>query len=167
MSEPRLRLARADEIDRIRAIEDQAGTRYATVGLPDDLEGLPPETLSAAIEAGLLLVAVDPDDAPIGFALSQRFPSALHLRELDVLPAHQGRGLGRALIDATRAKARALGLPRVTLTTFRDVPFNAPFYARVGFAVLDALPDWLAEIRAREAREGLDRWPRVAMTIDS
>ncbi|NLY95576.1 MAG: hypothetical protein GXY23_16320 [Myxococcales bacterium] len=41
----------------------------------------------------------------------------------------------------------------------------APFYERHGFVRLDpsALPAWLAEIRRAEAREGLDRWPRVAM----
>lgn len=160
---PTIRRARPDEAARVRAIEDDAGTRYASAGLPPDLEGLPPEVIRAAIDAGLLFVAVDGTDQPVGFALCETHPDALHLRELDVALDHQGRGVGRALIDAVRAEARARGLPQVTLTTFRDVPFNAPLYEHLGFTVLDPLPEWLQAVRAHEAQVGLDRWPRVAM----
>ena len=53
----------------------------------------------------------------------------------------------------------------LTLTTFRDVPWNAPYYARCGFHILDGdeITAGLETIRAREAARGLDRWPRVRM----
>jgi hypothetical protein len=52
----------------------------------------------------------------------------------------------------------------VTLTTFRDVPWNAPFYRRLGFEVVDELPSGLAAIRAHEAMAGDDDFgPCVAM----
>ena len=62
--------------------------------------------------------------------------------------------------------ARDTGLAAVTLTTFRDVPWNAPFYRRAGFTVVDDPPPGLAELRAAERAEGLDRFgPRVAMRL--
>ena len=46
-----------------------------------------------------------------------------------------------------------------------DVPWNAPYYARLGFRVLapDQIGDGLRRIRGHEAALGLDRWPRVVM----
>ena len=56
------------------------------------------------------------------------------------------------------------GYSAMTLTTYRDVAWNAPFYARRGFAVIDDLPAGLAAIRAREQELGLDDvGPRVVM----
>ncbi|WP_411757210.1 hypothetical protein [Streptomyces venezuelae] len=56
----------------------------------------------------------------------------------------------------------------LTLTTFADVPWNAPYYARIGFRPLaDAeLTPALRTIRAHEAELGLDRWPRLCMRRD-
>ena len=80
-----------------------------------------------------LLVAVDDRDQAIGFALLARHGDRAHLQELDVDPDHKGRGLGRELVAACVAWANRHGLTTLTLTTFRDVPFNAPYYARIGF----------------------------------
>jgi hypothetical protein len=54
------------------------------------------------------------------------------------------------------------------LTTFTDVPWNAPYYQRLGFRRLsdDKLTPGLRAIRAREAAIGLDRWPRCCMRRD-
>jgi hypothetical protein len=56
----------------------------------------------------------------------------------------------------------------VTLTTFRDVPWNAPYYQRCGFRILDdgEITPQLQVVRREEARRGLDRWPRVCMRKD-
>lgn len=56
-------------------------------------------------------------------------------------------------------------VPALTLTTFAEVPWNAPYYERCGLRPLaDAeLTGGLREIRAREATYGLDRRPRVCM----
>jgi GNAT superfamily N-acetyltransferase len=117
---------------------------------------------------GRILVGVDEADEPVGFAIFDQFDSVVHLRELDVLPEHGGRGLGRQLVQAVIAWAIEHGCTAVTLTTFRDVPFNAPFYARAGFRVLteDELTPRLAQIRAEERAHGIDLAPRVAMLRD-
>jgi GNAT superfamily N-acetyltransferase len=80
---------------------------------------------------------------------------------------HAGNGLGRRLIQAVVARAREAGVPRLTLTTFRDVPFNAPFYARLGFRIVDEphLCPRLARIRQEERRNGCELAPRVAMIL--
>jgi predicted N-acetyltransferase YhbS len=79
------------------------------------------------------------------------------------------RGLGRTLLDHAADQASAAGLPALTLTTFADVPWNAPYYTRCGFRVLhDAeITPGLRAIRHRKAALGLDRWPRVCMRRDT
>jgi hypothetical protein len=49
---------------------------------------------------------------------------------------------------------------RVTLTTYADVPWNGPWYARHGFAELAELTPELARLRAAERAAGLDRHGR-------
>lgn len=161
----RIRPARREEVARIQEIEDDAGLRYGDAGLPEDLEGLPDAVIEAAIDDGTTWVLVDEDDAPIGFALCWARPEALHLRELDVVRAAMGRGHGRALLEHVAAEARARGLAHVTLTTFRDVTWNAPYYARRGFTIVEPRdqPAWLAAIRREEDEGELAAWPRVAM----
>lgn len=53
-----------------------------------------------------------------------------------------------------------LACPGRSLTTFGHVPWNAPYYARWRFRVLDdaELAPGLRAIRQREAALGLDRW---------
>jgi N-acetylglutamate synthase-like GNAT family acetyltransferase len=81
---------------------------------------------------------------------------------------HQGRGLGRMLLEHAARRAAADGLPALTLTTFEHVAWNAPYYARLGFRILDdaEVTPGLRAIRRREAGIGLDRWPRVCMRRD-
>lgn len=97
-----LRAARPDETDAILRIEDDAGRLYGSIGLPEDLPGMP------------------------------------------------------------------RGLPAVTLTTFADVPWNAPLYRRWGFCDVprEAMPTWLKAIRDDEDAGVLRSWPRVAMQLD-
>ncbi|WP_425559817.1 GNAT family N-acetyltransferase [Kitasatospora terrestris] len=118
--------------------------------------------------AGLAWVAVDPDDPdgrPVAYLVAEPADGALHIEQVSVHPDHARRGIGRVLIEHAAARATALGLPALTLTTFAEVPWNAPYYRRCGFRVLDeaALGPDLRRIRAAERAHGLDRWPRVTM----
>jgi GNAT superfamily N-acetyltransferase len=118
------------------------------------------------IPLGLVWVATE-GDAPIGFASTEPFEDALHLWELAVRIEAQKRGAGRALVMAVIDDARARSLPAVTLTTFRDIAWNAPFYARLGFVEVpwaEANPR-LADLRAHEAALGLDVDKRCAMRL--
>jgi hypothetical protein len=55
--------------------------------------------------------------------------------------------------------------PALTLTTFRDVPWNMPFYARLGFEEIppDGLSPALRSVLEDEARRGFDLARRVTM----
>lgn len=160
-----IRLAHPGELARLSDIEDAAGTRF--LGTSAALDASLPNVPMAAFAAGLarrsLWVAIDAGHAPVGFLLAEPRPPWLHIRELDVHPDHNGAGLGRALVAAAEAAAAALGYDGLSLTTFRDIPWNAPWYARQGFAEVTEPPDWLAAILAEEAAAGLDPANRCAM----
>jgi GNAT superfamily N-acetyltransferase len=123
------------------------------------------DVLKAAHAHGRLWVALA-DDMPVGFAQVEILEATVaHLEEIDVYPGHTGRGLGKRLVTAVCEWAAAAGYREVTLTTFRDVPFNMPFYARMGFEVIPPaeLSSVLRAVVEDETRRGLDSARRVAM----
>ena len=136
-------------------------------GIADD-PSVELETLAAGQAQGRLWIATDGDDVPVGFALVETVDGLPHLRELDVLTRWQRRGVGRRLIGAIVDDARAAGHAWLTLTTFADVPWNAPYYARLGFEPIapDAMAPQMREVFAHEAPGDMTRNPRVAMRLD-
>ena len=121
--------------------------------------------LQEAVRRGHLWVALA-GNAPVGFAHVEIIDArTAHLAEIDVLPAHGRRGLGTRLVEEVCHWAASAGYESVTLTTFRDVPWNMPFYERLGFRVV-AGAGRSAALRAiveDETRRGLDPSRRVAM----
>ncbi len=113
-------------------------------------------------------VVADAEDRPVGFAIVHVHGRAVHLHELDVHPLHARQGLGRRLIATVAEWARAQGATALTLTTFADVAWNGPYYARLGFRALDpaALSPELQAVRQREAAAGLPMEQRVSMQLD-
>lgn len=167
---PRLRPARPGEAGLLQAIEREAGYLFADSAHPEVATAAPTcvAAYDAHIRLGRALVCVDEADRPAGFAVSGVLDDALHLYELSVRPAHGRQGLGRALVEAVSARARTDGLTAVTLATFTDVPWNAPFYARLGFRPVEA-PEWgpgLFKLHEREAALGLPMESRCLMRRD-
>lgn len=123
--------------------------------------------LAAAQQGGLLWVALV-DDQPVGFALVRMLPPAEpHLEELDVLRSFGRRGIGSTLVRAVCSWASSSGYLQLTLTTFRTVPWNLPFYAALGFEELSPSavgPALTAAIEAETAR-GFPPSERVAMAM--
>ena len=122
----------------------------------------------AAQAQGRLWVALA-GDAPVGFAQVEVFGSrAAHLEEIDVHPAHGRRGLGTRLVVAVCEWAARSGYRELTLTTFRDIPWNMPFYARLGFQEVptEQLSSDLMAVVRDETRRGLDPARRVVMRRD-
>jgi GNAT superfamily N-acetyltransferase len=160
-----IRPAREADLAAIPAIEASAVRLFAEMGLPlpDDGATEPPEHWRPALEARTLWVAVDEDDAPVGYAACVSYGDILYVQQVDVHRDHQQRGLGRTLMTTAIEAARRLGKKAVALTTFRRLPFNAPFYASLGFVETAEPPPWLAEILADEARRGMS--DRCAMML--
>ncbi len=155
------------EIKLLPQVENEADLRYRRVGLGRVVD-MPPASLASLEAARLehrLWVAVSPLNRPVGFAL-MKFPGdTAWLDQLSVLNRWQGQGYGSALIERVVAAARELGHCRLHLSTYRNVPWNAPYYARRGFKELPR-GDWPHVFRMQameENRHGHPPWRRTIM----
>ena len=162
-----VRRARPDELGQLPAIERAAAAQFRTTQFAALADApLSAEEIDPAHDQ--IWVAVTAAGEPVGFALVHRLATVAHLHELDVHPAHARRGLGRRLIDAVAVWAAGEGLQAITLTTFRNIPWNAPYYTRLGFRPL-AADELSAELRAiseAEAAAGLPASERIPMRRD-
>lgn len=159
-----IRPARDIEIEAVRDIERASATRFVGTARAELAQDEPTDaaTLGQRIEAGGLLVA-DDDGAPAAFVMFREVEGCAYVEQIDVLPSHARRGIGARLLDAVAEVARGRGLAALTLSTFKDVPFNAPYYARLGFDVVEALTPGMLAIRAEHEARGLDETARVFM----
>ncbi len=162
-----LRPAREDDLARLREIERAAGRSFAALGMDLVAEDEPPslETLRTYAQDGRAWVRTDDADRPVGYLLADVVDGCAHLEQVSVHPDAAGAGHGRALVEHLVAWAREQDLPAVTLTTYVEVPWNGPYYRRLGFRPLEPaeLTPGLQEIRRHEEAAGLDRWHRTAM----
>jgi GNAT superfamily N-acetyltransferase len=155
----RVRLARPDEVPRLRAIEDAAGTLFSGLGLIDEAldVSFPLDDLARLVGMGQVWAGCLEDGFPVGMVIASVREETVYVEEMDVLPEHGRRGLGARLLACVCAWAQAQGYSAVTLSTFRDVPWNGPFYRRHGFRDLEPA-EWtpgMRAIREQEARHGL------------
>jgi GNAT superfamily N-acetyltransferase len=89
-----------------------------------------------------------------------------HIDQVSVRPAHGRQGIGRRLISRVEDWGRDQSLRGTTLTTFRHVPWNAPYYRRLGYRELapsEAGPGLQAVLRHEARLPGLDPDLRCAM----
>ena len=163
----RSRIARGDELTEVQRIEVASGAPFREIGMVDvaDMPPLPLDVLADRQRAGQVWVAVDADDRAVGFGVVDLVDGCAHVLQLSVDPAYARRGIGRGLLDDVAGWAAGRGLPALTLTTFRGVPWNGPYYARCGFRELTGgeVTAGLAELLAAEAALGLDPAERIAM----
>ena len=162
-----LRLARVEDAEAFHAVEEDAARLLAN---EPSLKGLPVPPSNSADEYRAMiaqrhcLTAVSADEV-IGFAATQRYGRELHLHELSVAMKFQRQQVGATLLNALKIDARNSGIRAITLHTYRDLPWNAPFYARRGFEIiknLDSHPK-LAAGQDAAAAFGLPRDRRCAM----
>ncbi len=162
-----IRPTTSDDVAALPALERAAGERFRD---DPDLAWLAEgEVISAEqhlgyAERGLSWLALA-NERPVGFLVAEAHPSSLFIVELSVDLAWQGKGIGRQLIARAADHARKVGLTSLTLTTFRDVPWNAPFYAKLGFEYITELTPELREKREEEAAHGLAYNSRCAMRL--
>lgn len=147
-----------------------AGEMFRDLGmdLVADDEPLPEHVMAAYISAQRAFVVADETDRAVGYALVAVVDGAAHVEQVSVDPADGRRGVGRSLLRFVEEWAKRRGLPRITLTTFADVPWNRAYYERCGYSCIapaDVTPG-LAALRHHEAEHGLDRWPRVCTERD-
>jgi GNAT superfamily N-acetyltransferase len=160
-------LARPDDLEDLREIERLAGEAFREVGMVAIADDALPtvEELAGYQRAGRAWVAIDAADKPIAYVLVELLDGAAHVEQISVDPRHARKRVGKKLLDTVARWAYESGLDVLTLTTFTDVPWNAPYYERLGWSVIESsdLTAGLAKRREEEAARGLDRWPRAAM----
>ncbi|TAD78108.1 MAG: N-acetyltransferase [Sphingomonadales bacterium] len=159
-----LRLARPDDAAAMPAIESAAAAAFAGEPSIDPARSRSEADFARLIRKGHSLVA-HVGEAMAGFLVAEPFRRELHIWEMDVVPAFQRRGIGAGLVRAAQIDARNTGFKALTLTTFRDLAWNGPFYARLGFDEVTALDAHLrlAGELANEVDDGLPADRRCAM----
>ena len=163
-----IRPAHANDAALLPSVEGAAGALFRTLPelawVADEPLGAPEDFLPL-IAAGTVWVAEAAQAGVIGELRAEICGGDLHILELAVAADFQQRGIGRRLLNAARDAARERGLKALTLTTFRHVAWNAPFFARYGFVELAAaeIDARLAEIVGAEEARGLPN--RCAMRM--
>ncbi|MFJ4688934.1 GNAT family N-acetyltransferase [Streptomyces sp. NPDC088789] len=162
-----IRLAQDSDVPRLQDIERAAGKVFAEVGMNAVAEDEPPtrEVLLGYLKDGRSWVHAGGDGVAMAYILVDVIDGCAHLEQISVHPDHSRRRVGRGLVEHVADWARERELAALTLTTFRDVAWNGPYYERCGFRWLtDAeVTPGLRELRKAEAEHGLDRWPRGCM----
>ena len=162
-------LATPEHLEALADIEGAADAMfdgYLPASIPEVVT--PRHKFYTAQIEGRLWIALS-GESPVGFALVEMLAKDLpHLEEIDVLPSHGRRGIGTALIDTILEWVVKEGHRQLTLTTFRSVPWNMPFYSRLGFveSPTHELRPELERVVQDEAYRGLPRELRVVMRYD-
>jgi ribosomal protein S18 acetylase RimI-like enzyme len=158
--------ATAQDLPQLIEVEVAADTLFEVAGY-GSTPG--PASIEELASARLLLVARrqpspqpqdhsagQPADPPIGYVRVELVDDQPHLEGLSVRPKEMRHGIGTALVHAACQWATQQGFSQITLCTFADVPWNGPFYTRLGFTEIPAPSPALRALRQREVQLGLD-----------
>ncbi|KJL46018.1 Acetyltransferase (GNAT) family protein [Microbacterium hydrocarbonoxydans] len=159
-----IRVAKAEDYPATVLIE--AAADALLVDLFDARHWPGPSTAEERAAApGFVLIAEDQQiPTPVGFVHVLEIAGHAHLEQLSVLPSHSRRGLGRLLVDAALDEASRRGYALITLRTYADVPWNAPFYRTCGFVPSEPDSDFLRSLVGVEEALGLTQYgPRLQM----
>jgi GNAT superfamily N-acetyltransferase len=93
-----------------------------------------PRALASYLHAGRVLAAWA-DEVLVGHlqVVAAGDPGAAQIKNMAVLPDHQGRGIGRALVGAALELIRAEGFDTMVVATAAADIGNLRFYQRLGF----------------------------------
>lgn len=162
-----IRLAKSSDIEHLPPIEQAASELFADTEFAVETSQacLPADFLDQQQGSDNVWVAVA-DGKPVGFAVVTEIDGYAHLHELSVHPDHQRHGLGRRFVDTVCDQARERGFKCVSLSTYIDVPWNAPFYASQGFRSQQEYSRGYHELRDEEAAAGLNVAKRTIMFRD-
>jgi predicted N-acetyltransferase YhbS len=164
------RFADPHDAEAVRTIEYEASQRFMSVEMAG-IADAPPMSLDLVrrkIASREIIVAIEREDTSIGFVMFEMLATRFYIQELDVLTSHAGRRIGAALIEQVAQLARERHITQLVLSTFRDVPWNAPYYRRLGFDDIEeaALDPALVARREAHIARGLDESKRVFMRRD-
>ncbi len=170
MREIEIELAGREHLTAIPAIELAASAMFSEADLPLHIRYrvTDKDLLHEAQRDSRLWVALTDERIPVGFAMTDIIDGVAHLDEMDVIPAFGRQGIGTRLLDTIIKWARDSHFPSLTLVTFRHLPWNAPFYKKMGFeSIADCeIGAGLAGLLQEEGNAGIDLAKRVCMKLD-
>ena len=157
------------DAQRLPAVERSAARSFAAIPelswiVDDDvLDGAQHRRFAAGGWSWVAEIAA----APVGFLCAELVGHEVHVWEVAVSEPYQQQGIGSRLMARVEAQARDVGAQALTLTTFRDVPWNGPFYASLGYEIIgaDALSSRLRRILELEVQAGQPAERRCAMRL--
>jgi len=159
-----IRPAQPQDFEAIEAIENEADRLFVERFGSVPWEAAPGGG-SRVSAPGFVLVATGGSGALVGFVHVLEQDGFAHLEQLSVLPGHGRRGYGRALLEAAKTEARHRGHDQMTLRTYADVSWNAPFYARAGFTEDEPATEFHEGLVDVEHQLGLDRHGRRVQMV--
>jgi GNAT superfamily N-acetyltransferase len=170
LTEINIKLAGSEHLSAIPAIELAASAMLPEADLPVEIRYLVIESklLQAAQSDARLWVALTDNRMPVGFAMADVVDGDAHLDEMDVMPDFGRQGIGTRLLRTIIDWARSCNYPGVTLITFRHLPWNAPFYKKMGFEAMkpSEIGVELSSLLQEEGEAGIDVHKRVCMKLD-
>jgi ribosomal protein S18 acetylase RimI-like enzyme len=137
-----VRLARPDELKVLFEIDDDSGKLYRSAGVIIDLPVAHPfiaderRRWAESVSAGRTLFALDESGDAVGFAAVDVLDGAAYLDQLSVRMRAMRRGVGKRLVREACALGEKLGNEAIWLTTYGHLPWNRPFYERMGFVTM-------------------------------
>lgn len=162
-----MRAATQDDLELLPGIQIAAGAAFRDIGMAPiaDAAPLSGPALAAYQQAGHAWVAVTGEDVPLGFIVVDLIDGCAHIEQVSVHPDHARRGIGGMLINHVDRWAAGQGINALTLVTFSAVPWNGPYYARLGFRGIGPgeITPGLAAVLDDEAAHGIDLAARVCM----
>jgi GNAT superfamily N-acetyltransferase len=161
-----IRLAQQRDSCAIEQIENDAD-RLLIDHLHPEVWPAAPTGAARFSEPGFLLVIEVGEGEVAGFVHVLELDGICHLEQLSVAPEHSRQGLGRALLESAKQQAGERGYQQISLRTYADVPWNAPFYATAGFVQGEPFTEFHRSLVGIETQLGLDRYGRRVQMVAS
>ncbi len=166
MTKINIRNATPDDFVNLPALEEDAAQAFVEFGYQDvlNMQALPVSFYKNLSSDSIILIA-DKNHEAVGFCVIIKIDNQAYLKEVSVAYKHSGQGFGRSLLDHAFQEAKERGYTFVTLTTFSDLPFNAPFYESLGFKKFAFDQRWpeLKSLHEEEKCNALASYKRIAM----
>jgi len=166
MASTRIRSATPVDLDNLAILEVQAGQVFHSVGMSEVADDVPDqEALRRSQGQGLIWVA-EVHGEIAGYIVATVLDGNAHIGQVSVAPAYARQGIGHLLISHVEDWGRRHSRPATTLTTFRDVPWNGPYYETLGYRELSGSEigsEVSAEMKHEGSLPGIDASRRCAM----
>ena len=170
-----IRQALEEDIASIIAVDSSATVKFGTIpalaALASHQES--PEKIQQWLGLGRVYL-LEVGSKPLGFVAAHPVDSVIHIDEIAVLSASQGKGIGTMLLNALIDWAKEIAyqaevrVARVTLTTYPDVPWNGPWYRKYGFKEIEAqsIGPWLVAVENEEGNLVRPGYRRSCMLLE-